>query len=1186
MVATKNPPFVGRLRELEVLTRIISRALAGEPQVALLQGEAGIGKSRLLREASQIAAARDAEVVQIRFLEDPAPPLEPFIASLAPLLEDLPDWDDQVVSRWRAASGEDEARVARGALFQALSSGLQRLGRGRPLLLALDDLQWADAASLDLLEHLVFWFGAGAARAKVAVAVLAAHRRPEPEGAFARAVARLRREDICTRLDLRRLGRFEVDAIARGLGVADPSPQLVDWLFRTSEGNAFMAVELATAVARNGVPADQGVPLPRELTAPALARLQGVGPACRDLVMTAAVLGQRISLALLAAVSGREEGEVASLLAEAEDAGLGFLHGEAFEFEHPLLRAALYRRQAPSRRRELHLLAARRLQESGATADPALVTEVAHHLVEAGPLAPADSLARFARAAGDAARSALAWADAARFYRALLESPAAQGLDPAGRADVQYAYGYVLHSEGDLASARAMYQAAAAAYEQLGNRAALAKALIEKVNAELQPGGPGVSPDIRPLEQLLATLEDSDPLVAPVCAQLADAYFFTGNAEAGRERALRAAGAAAQAGDAKSGMYANLTLGRIALQAMDVDASVAYYRESLRLARLGPDAWQRTAPLQRAPNALLAQGRLDEAEALAREGFESGLECGTYGGAALAAATLAGVETLRGDFDAAERLCAEGLHLVRRSGYRWALPALASALVGARVASGAAALAREALDSLFEGAGGARSLRAYIDAHEAVVEGRLPPADSRLALRWRGDMDDLPNLCAAVDALHLAGRLPEDPRTYAALKAACDEGGVRFEPGLPFLVPRILGLLASAAGLQREARDHFGRAIEIASATGAKLELARTRLDLARALAQAGAAREAREQAEAAAALVAGLRSRTLTAIAHSLASSLGMAKAPERSPGGLTYHEEAVLEQYAAGRPAEAIAGSLAMSPSTVQSTLEVAQAKVGVTDPGSAAGFLVASPAAGRRRAAAVILFTDVVESVQLTEKLGDEAAHEVVRRLHEALRNAILEHSGEVVPGVLLGDGLLATFASASQALAAALEIRRKAESQGVSLHIGLHAGDVIREGAVISGGAVNIAARIRDACPPGSILASSTVRELAMTSSGAVFEDLGMQTLRGIAEPRRLYAVHPASQRPASYPDRLSEREVEVLKLLAAGRSNQQIADELVISLNTVLRHVSNIYAKVGAANRADAVSYAYRHGLAT
>jgi DNA-binding NarL/FixJ family response regulator len=65
---------------------------------------------------------------------------------------------------------------------------------------------------------------------------------------------------------------------------------------------------------------------------------------------------------------------------------------------------------------------------------------------------------------------------------------------------------------------------------------------------------------------------------------------------------------------------------------------------------------------------------------------------------------------------------------------------------------------------------------------------------------------------------------------------------------------------------------------------------------------------------------------------------------------------------------------------------------------------------------------------------------------------------------------------------------------------------------------------------------------------------------------------------------AYPDGLTQREVEVLRLIAAGRSNPDIAAELVISLNTVARHVSNIFSKTGAANRAEAATYAYRHGL--
>lgn len=73
-----------------------------------------------------------------------------------------------------------------------------------------------------------------------------------------------------------------------------------------------------------------------------------------------------------------------------------------------------------------------------------------------------------------------------------------------------------------------------------------------------------------------------------------------------------------------------------------------------------------------------------------------------------------------------------------------------------------------------------------------------------------------------------------------------------------------------------------------------------------------------------------------------------------------------------------------------------------------------------------------------------------------------------------------------------------------------------------------------------------------------------------------------AAPPA--RASSFPDGLTAREVEVLRLVAAGKSNREIADTLVISLNTVLHHVSNIFTKTGAANRAEAVSYAHRRDL--
>ncbi len=157
------------------------------------------------------------------------------------------------------------------------------------------------------------------------------------------------------------------------------------------------------------------------------------------------------------------------------------------------------------------------------------------------------------------------------------------------------------------------------------------------------------------------------------------------------------------------------------------------------------------------------------------------------------------------------------------------------------------------------------------------------------------------------------------------------------------------------------------------------------------------------------------------------------------------------------------------------------------------------------------AVILFADIVESTALTEEMGDAAFREKARELDESLRAIIRENGGAPVEGKLVGDGVLAVFTSARQAIECALRCNAAGDSVGLQLHLGIHAGDVIREENNVYGGAVNIAARIAGASAPGEVLVSDTVRGLARTSAGVGFEERGEQTLKGIAEPQRLFAV---------------------------------------------------------------------------
>jgi len=161
------------------------------------------------------------------------------------------------------------------------------------------------------------------------------------------------------------------------------------------------------------------------------------------------------------------------------------------------------------------------------------------------------------------------------------------------------------------------------------------------------------------------------------------------------------------------------------------------------------------------------------------------------------------------------------------------------------------------------------------------------------------------------------------------------------------------------------------------------------------------------------------------------------------------------------------------------------------------------------------AVVLFADIVDSTGLTERLGDAAFRERARGLDERLRAIIGERGGTAIDGKLLGDGVLAVFTAASGAIDAALACAVSGAEFGLQLHLGIHAGDVIREANNVFGGAVNIAARICGLSAPGEVLVSDIVRGLARTSAGVVFEDRGEQELKGVGEPVRLYAVRKGS-----------------------------------------------------------------------
>ena len=176
----------------------------------------------------------------------------------------------------------------------------------------------------------------------------------------------------------------------------------------------------------------------------------------------------------------------------------------------------------------------------------------------------------------------------------------------------------------------------------------------------------------------------------------------------------------------------------------------------------------------------------------------------------------------------------------------------------------------------------------------------------------------------------------------------------------------------------------------------------------------------------------------------------------------------------------------------------------------PGQSAG-ITAARSQPAPAGTAVILFADIVDSTAMTERIGDAAFRERARALDERLRAAIAAAGGSAIDGKLLGDGVLAVFPAASQAIDAALGCVRACDGTELQLHLGIHAGYVLREEGNVYGGAVNIASRISALSAPGELLVSRTVRDLARTSAGVAFEDRGEHALKGVAEPQQVFAV---------------------------------------------------------------------------
>ncbi len=544
--------FVGREQEIRELRAALNEAISGQGRLLMLVGEPGGGKTRLAEQLATYARLCDAQVHIGRCYEgEGAPAFWPWVQIVRAYAQELthaqllsvmgPGASNvaQVVSEVRERFTELppppplEPEQARFRLFDSITTFLKNASRIRPLVLILDDLHWADKPSLLLLQFL-------ARELQDARLLVIGTYREEELGRrhpLAQTLGELSRHGMSARLVLPGLAKQDVAQFIEMTAGIDPPEQMVEAVYRETEGNPFFVNEVVRLLVTEGrlehpeCVTQQSLRVPQGAREVIGRRLDRLSEECNRVLAIASVVGREFSLEVLELLGELSEDRLLEALDEAVAARVineipRFLGH--YSFSHALIRETLYNEISAMRRVRLHGRVGEALEKLHHQELERNLAQLAYHFLQAAPGGDVNKAIDYAVSAAKRALALLAYEEAAGHYERALEAlePKDQ-VDEAQRNELLLALGDALTKAGNTDKARETFKQAADLARRRGAPEQLAHAALG-IAAGFN-SGPGRVDELQVKiigEALDALSEEDSSLRARLLAHLSIALYY------------------------------------------------------------------------------------------------------------------------------------------------------------------------------------------------------------------------------------------------------------------------------------------------------------------------------------------------------------------------------------------------------------------------------------------------------------------------------------------------------------------------------------------------------------------------------------------------------------------------------------------------------------------------------------